>query len=393
MKWSTMHISPVQFSAAEIVIPLRRLWFVCPLLLTWLLLSGCAPGFALPQTADPADSQSEQAGATLPNFTIPQPTPIVPPDVTAIVTTGDRRANVRSGPGLDFDVISAADSGTRFQVVAKNEAEDWWQVCCIRGAGDAVDEATTLAWLSEIVVDIEGDPAEVPVFRPLLPGELAAEWEVDWTCGSERCEIQECTATVTAEAADVISRQWLQIDHNVTWDETCFATDEWLFEVNQFTGVERSGDEQESFLYRYWVGPQPGEVNRIVMLDDGREIGAWCSGPHQVEVEVGDGWNTVYEGDTCHDVRTGMLLTLSYEKRWLFTGEFDGNSYENEYFGDFEVLEQKLVDTTADLYVLNEPASSPTPADDTVDETAAGESVAGETSSDTTAEEDAEGTE
>ncbi|MCB0093224.1 MAG: hypothetical protein KDE54_35290, partial [Caldilineaceae bacterium] len=71
---------------------------------------------------------------------------------------------------------------------------------------------------------------------------------------------------------------------------------------------------------------------------------------HTLEVEEGDGWSTVYIGNTCHDVRTGMLLDLSYEKRWLYTGEFEGKTYNREYFGDFETLEQHLADTNAVLY-------------------------------------------
>jgi hypothetical protein len=239
-------------------------------------------------------------------------------------------------------------------VVGKNEAGDWWQVCCISGDGDAADEATTLAWLSEIVVEIEGDPDDVPVIQAIFPEDLEAEWDVAWHCGSERCEIQDCNATVTAVVEDVVNQQWLQIDHNVTWDETCFSTDEWVFEVNRYTGQERSGGEEESFLYRYWVGPQPGEVTDIFTMPDGRKVAAWCSGPHEVEVDAGDGWTTVYEGYTCHDVRTGMLLSLAYEKRWLFTGEFEGEEYERAYFGDFEELEQSLVDTTTELLFVEE---------------------------------------
>ena len=44
-----------------------------------------------------------------------------------------------------------------------------------------------------------------------------------------------------------------------------------------------------------------------------------------------------------------MLVYLSYNKRWLFTGEYEGESYERAYFGDYETLEQKLVETTAQL--------------------------------------------
>lgn len=315
-----------------------------------VVLSGCVTTTLPADSADLTGAASNGRVETdLSNFTIPQPTPTPEVDVIAIVSTVDRRANVRSGPGLDFAVVSAADPGTEFQVVGTNEEGDWWQICCINGEGDAADEASTLAWLSEIVVTIEGDAESVPVVQPIFPEDVSSTWTVDWQCGSERCAVRECSATVNAAVENVLSQQWLQIDHEVIWDETCFSTDEWLFEVNRFSGVERTGGEDDSFLYRYWVGPHTGDVNGVFSLDDGRKVAAWCSGPHEVEVEVEDGWTTVYTGNTCHDARTGMLLSLSYEKQWLYTGEFDGTTYENEYFGDFEILEQHLISTTAEL--------------------------------------------
>ena len=45
-------------------------------------------------------------------------------------------------------------------------------------------------------------------------------------------------------------------------------------------------------------------------------------------------------------------MTVSYTKRWLFSGEYDGQKYERAYFGDYEVLDQYLVDTNVDLAFL-----------------------------------------
>lgn len=309
--------------------------------------AGSAPGQTIPDAEGRIDTN-------ISNFTIPQPILSAQEVVTATVATGERRANVRSGPGINFQAIAAADSGQEFQVVGKNEAEDWWQVCCIVGQGDAADDPSTLAWLADVVVTLEGDTETVPVLLPVLDEALAAEWHVDWQCGSERCEVQECDATVSAVVDDVISEQWLQLDHVVLWDNTCFSTDEWLFEVNTITGDERTSGSDDSFLYRYWVGAAPGDVNGIFAMDDGRRVAAWCSGPHELEVEADDGWTTVYTGNTCHDVRTGILLSLSYEKRWLFTGEFEGTAYEREYFGDYEILDQHLISTTAELAFVEE---------------------------------------
>lgn len=309
--------------------------------------AGTIPGQSIPFAEGRIDTN-------LSNFTIPGPILSTSDPVTATVVTGDQRANVRSGPGINFLAVAAAASGTEFQIVATNEEEDWWQICCIVGEGDEAEEPSTLAWLADVVVSIDGETDDVPVLRPIFDDELEAEWNVEWACGSERCEVQECSASVSAIVDDVISEQWLQLDHTVLWDDTCFSTDEWLFEVNTVTGIERTSSSDDSFLYRYWVGVEPGEVNAIFNMDDGSQVAAWCSGPHELEVEVGDGWTTVYTGNTCHDVQTGILLSLTYEKRWLYSGEFEGTTYEQEYFGDFEILDQYLVSTSAVLAYLDE---------------------------------------
>jgi hypothetical protein len=94
------------------------------------------------------------------------------------------------------------------------------------------------------------------------------------------------------------------------------------------------------------------EPTNAFQMDDGREVAVWCSDPQTTEVEEGDGWTTVYEGRTCHDVRTGVLVWLSYVKKWLFTGEYNGQTYDRASFGDYESLEQHLVDINADLQYI-----------------------------------------
>jgi hypothetical protein len=44
-----------------------------------------------------------------------------------------------------------------------------------------------------------------------------------------------------------------------------------------------------------------------------------------------------------------MLVYMNYTKRWLFTGDFEGKTYDRSYFGDSEKLEQRLVDTNVEL--------------------------------------------
>ena len=47
-------------------------------------------------------------------------------------------------------------------------------------------------------------------------------------------------------------------------------------------------------------------------------------------------------------------MLLNYTKRWLFTGEFDGNTYDRAYFGDSEALQQTLDDTNLELLLVEQ---------------------------------------
>ena len=59
--------------------------------------------------------------------------------------------------------------------------------------------------------------------------------------------------------------------------------------------------------------------------------------------------STIYR----HDVATGMLVYMNYVKRWLYSGDFEGKTYDRAYFGDSERLVQRLADTTAPVEAAN----------------------------------------
>lgn len=331
------------------------------LLLGGAVLAGCA--MQLPTTTTPSTAQAtispppDTFGGLVKNindYLLPTPVPTPEPGTTVVVNTNGSRANVRSGPGLNFPIVAKAQPNEVFEVRSRSEDSQWWEVCCVQTSAattttvTTTNVATTTGWLANSVVRTGGE-GEVPVAEQLLNADLTAEWQVDWQCGSERCEVKSCDATVKASVTRAPAQQLLPVEHQVLWDDTCFATDSWVFDVNQFTGKERTGEYENNFLYGYWLGRDPGQANGVYEVDDERAVAVTCSGPHTVEIEEGGGWTTVYEGNTCHDVRTGMLVLLSYNKRWLFTGEFEGQSYERAYFGDNETLEQHLVDTNVEL--------------------------------------------
>lgn len=337
------------------------------LLLLSLLLSACAlPLDQLQSNLPAADAIADEQNVTPPPNTfeglvtsidpyqLPQPTPTPEGVTSVIVNTVGARANIRSGPGLDFAIVGKGNPGDGFEVVSRSGDQEWWQICCYQSLADPNGPAVGEGWVSASVVRLAGDGEAVAVTEQLLSSDLESNWEVDWQCGSDRCEVKSCSAAVQAQVEQSTNQQLLTVDHEVVWDDTCFATDSWVFDVNQFTGQERTGEYGENFLYGYWLGTNPGDANGAYTMPDGQVVAVWCSGPHTVEIEEGGGWTTVYEGNTCHDVRTGMLALLFYNKRWLFTGEFEGQSYDRAYFGDNETLRQRLIDTNVTLQFVEE---------------------------------------
>jgi hypothetical protein len=234
------------------------------------------------------------------------PTPTPTSDEKQYITVvAQPRANLRSGPGTNFAIVAKVNNGGSLEVLGQSENRLWYQV--VPPAGATGDEA----WISADLTRAGGSAANVPVVatgEALLPNDLSANWQVDWSCNSDRCEVKQCSAGVLAQVTRDMTDGFLPVEHQVTWDDECFNTDAWTFEVNQATGAERSGEATDNFLYSYWLGGEPGEANGVFPLEDGRGVVVHCAGPQEVEIEEGGGWTTVYEGNTCHDVRTGMLV-------------------------------------------------------------------------------------
>ncbi len=269
-------------------------------------------------------------------------------DSSPTVTVKNPSVNVRSGPGLDFSVVNGAAQGDTFTALGMSDDEAWWQICCIPGPNDERDNPTQKAWISNRVVDVSAAAAELGVLRPLFPDDLTAAWDVSYQCGSERCPVAECAAQVTASVRNAADPRWLEIDRNVVWDEGCGEDSTWLHQVDRADGLERYPNSTGLFFFNYWIGAKPGPANSFYTLGDA-EIASWCGDPQTAEVEEEGGWTSAYDGVTCYDERTGMLVAMKYTKRWLFTGEFEGEEYEKAYFGDFEVYEVALKETNVEL--------------------------------------------
>jgi hypothetical protein len=321
------------------------------LILGMLIFTGCAAPIPVPVQQDAAPELVAESNARLEDIAGYDlaAEPVIIPDITAVVITEGTRANVRGGPESSAPIVAKANPGEQFKVVGASDDREWWQICCVSGGASTGGEPSETAWVAASVIRIDGNLDAIPVVEALLPEDVAATWIVDWKCGSARCDIKQCKATVDAKVSSQTQQQWLEVAHDVIWDEGCFEDDSWSFEVDRFTGRERSGEFIDNFLFSYWAGRQPGPATNVFRFENGRKVAVWCSGPHELELPEEGGWLTVYQGNTCHDVRTGELVSLSYVKRWLYSGEYEGQRYERAYFGDYESLDQYLVDTNASL--------------------------------------------
>ena len=76
-----------------------------------------------------------------------------PSGAKAIVNTP--LVNTRSGPSLDYEVVTIVERGEEFDILAKDALSEWWQVCCVE------DEPV---WVIGQLVDTDGPVDAVPIF-------------------------------------------------------------------------------------------------------------------------------------------------------------------------------------------------------------------------------------
>lgn len=269
------------------------------------------------------------------------------------VTVRNRSVNIRAEPALNGTVVAGANQGAIFEALGRSEDGNWWRICCVRGPQDPVGEATQRAWISSVVVEANPSALIQPIIGPLFPDDLTVTWNVAYACGSERCEVDRCTATIQAEVADASDSRWLEIQRDLVWADACGDDSTWIHQVDRLEGMDRYGNASDLFLFDFWAGRDPGPLNSLFSLSADKQVKTFCSQEQQAELEEGGGWTALYNGITCHDVGTGMLVSMKYTKRWLFTGEFEGERYERAYFGDYEVYEVRLANTNAELALVN----------------------------------------
>jgi len=95
----------------------------------------------------------------------PTDTPVpVPQQAKAVITNA--LANVRTGPGTNYTLAGTMERGAEFEIVGRNPAGDWWQICCVNGQP---------AWIAAFLVDTSGPvdavavAANIPAPPPTAP--------------------------------------------------------------------------------------------------------------------------------------------------------------------------------------------------------------------------------
>jgi uncharacterized protein YraI len=155
------------------------------------LLSGPEEATATPTTEARALIPTWTPTVAVPTDTPPPPTPVpAPTDVPApaqpaapaepaavptdppaparaqLTVTGGNGINVRQGPGTSFGVVGNANNGMTFDVIGKNPAGDWYQICCVNGEQGWIFASLTQVTNAELVAVAQNIPAPPPTNTP-----------------------------------------------------------------------------------------------------------------------------------------------------------------------------------------------------------------------------------
>ncbi len=102
-----------------------------------------------------------------------------PQQAKALITNA--QANVRTGPGTNYALAGTLERGAEFEIVGKNPAGDWWQLCCLNGqnvwiAGFLVDTSGPVDGVA-VAADIPAPPPVVVAPAPAAPTAVPASAE------------------------------------------------------------------------------------------------------------------------------------------------------------------------------------------------------------------------
>ncbi len=126
-----------------------------------------------PPPVPPTETVTPGPSATPTETPVPTPTETVTPTSTptAFVRVSTQRANVRTGPGLDYPVVTQLLAGTEVTLVGRTPKGDWVQICCVNGesvwiADSVVQVINDVIQLSLVVTGPPPTPTETPTVTP-----------------------------------------------------------------------------------------------------------------------------------------------------------------------------------------------------------------------------------
>lgn len=125
---------------------------------SWWLVC-CLDGQEVWVTAELVAAQGPVEAVALAANIPPSPTPTDTPEPKPYAVVRNPRVNVRTGPSTDAPALGQADQGARLEIVGRNQAADWWQVCCVNGQP---------GWIIGELVLVEG-PIEQVALAANLP--------------------------------------------------------------------------------------------------------------------------------------------------------------------------------------------------------------------------------
>lgn len=114
------------------------------------------------ETSPPDEADAEASATQPPAQQANLPTLLVP----------EGGVNIRSGPGLDFELLDRLDEDAVVPVVGKNETGEWWQIEYEAGPDGR-------AWVAAVVVEFSGESDDLPVVSLSEAVEDAAAPEAD----------------------------------------------------------------------------------------------------------------------------------------------------------------------------------------------------------------------
>ena len=117
---------------------------------------------AATDTPTPTETATEvpPTDTPIPPTATPVPPSPIPTPIPSPFALANTDANVRLGPGTTYQVMGALKKGTQVQIVGRNPAGDWWQICCVNGKQ---------GWVAASVVEEGGRLQDVKVAANIPP--------------------------------------------------------------------------------------------------------------------------------------------------------------------------------------------------------------------------------